>query len=165
MPTPLGATVRGLVAAAAGTAAMDLYWYARARSGGDTEGFLAWEFTTPEDWDKVSAPGQLGRRIVVGVTQKPLSARWASLTNNVMHWGYGVGAGIAYGIVAGSARRQRPMYGLLFGTAIWASSYVVLPLTKLYKPIWKYDPTTLAIDLGAHLVYGAVTGEVFAALV
>ena len=164
MPTPLGATLRGMLAGAVGTAAMDGYWYARARAGGSTASFLSWEFTAPQDWDKISAPGQLGRRLAEAVIQKPLDPRWTSTTNNVMHWGYGVGAGAVYGIVAGSLKRRRLVYGVLFGSAVWAASYVVLPLAGLYKPIWEYDPATLAIDLGAHVAYGVTAAGVFAAL-
>lgn len=42
--TPLRALARGLVAGAAGTAAMDLLLHARARrAGGAPDGLLAWE--------------------------------------------------------------------------------------------------------------------------
>lgn len=165
MTTPLGATLRGLVAGAAGTAAMDLYWYTRDRlQGGGGSNILTWEFNAEQDWDKVGAPAQMGRRLVEAVTQMPLLARWAPLTNNVTHWGYGVSWGALYGLTAGSLRRPRFAYGLLLGGAVWATSYVVLPVAKLYKPIWEYDAKTLAVDLGAHLVYGVATAAAFAAL-
>ena len=48
-------------------------------------------------------------------------------------------------------------HGLPFGATVWLNSYIVLPLAKLYEPIWKYDPRTLAKDLGDHLVYGIAT--------
>jgi hypothetical protein len=164
MPTPLGATVRGLVAGAVGTAAMDLYGYARARSNGETSSFIAWEFEAAEDWEKVSAPGQLGKRLIEAVTQQPLAARWAPLTNNVMHWGFGTGNAAAYGILVGSVHKARLWYGIPFGAAVWTFGYVVLPVAKLYKPIWEYDSRTLAIDLGAHLTYGLATAAAFALL-
>ena len=56
-----------------------------------------------------------------------------------MHWAYGTGSAALYGIVAGSLRRPRAVYGLPFGAAVWAASYVVLPEGGLYKPIWEYD--------------------------
>jgi hypothetical protein len=31
----------------------------------------------------------------------------------------------------------------------------------LYKPIWEYDPGTLAKDLSAHVVYGLGTSVAF----
>lgn len=46
------------------------------------------------------------------------------------------------------------MVGPLFGTAVWGSSYVSLPIGGLYKPIWEYGLGELAPDLGAHLVFG-----------
>jgi len=36
-----------------------------------------------------------------------------------------------------------------------ATGYVVLPLVKLYKPIWEYDGKTLAKDLSAYLTFGS----------
>ena len=52
-------------------------------------------------------------------------------------------------------------FGAPFGASVWASSYVVLPAAKLYRPIWEYDRRTLAKDLGAHLEYGLTTAAVF----
>jgi hypothetical protein len=78
-----------------------------------------------------------------------------------MHWGYGSSAGALYGILAGSARSRHARYGVPFGAAVWAAGYVVLPQAGLYKPIWEYDAKTLAVDLSAHLAYGAGTGTAF----
>jgi len=50
---------------------------------------------------------------------------------------------------------------LIFGVVVFANSYTVLPLAKLYKPVWEYDGPTLGKDLSAHLVYGVVTAEAF----
>lgn len=162
--TPLGAVVRGAAAGAIGTVAMDAFWYARHRLSGGTQELLSWEFGGPSDWDSVSAPAQVGRRMVEGFTQRPLDARWARLTNNVVHWSYGVGWGALFGIAGGSQRRLRPAEGPLLGLTVWGSGYVVLPLAGLYKPIWKYGIGELAPDLGAHLAYGSATAAAFALL-
>jgi hypothetical protein len=162
--TPIVAVARGVVAGAVGTMALDAYWYVRYRAGGGTTGPLRWEFVTEQDWDRISAPGRLGRKLIEGVTGKPLAPRWAPLVNNVMHWGYGVGSAAVYGVVAGSLRKPRPLYGVPFGVIVWLNGYAVLPLAHVYKPIWEYDATTLATDLGGHLVYGLATGATFAAL-
>ncbi|HEX3613213.1 MAG TPA: hypothetical protein VHU88_16105 [Sporichthyaceae bacterium] len=50
------------------------------------------------------------------------------------------------------------------GPTAWLGSYALLPLAKVYQPIWKYDARTLGKDLSAHLVFGAATGTAFAAL-
>jgi hypothetical protein len=64
-------------------------------------------------------------------------------------------------VLAGSLRRPRALYGVPFGVAVWANSYIVMPQTGLYKPIWEYDARTLAWDLSGHLAYGAGTGAAF----
>jgi hypothetical protein len=154
-PTPLGALVTGLVAGAVGTAAMDLVQFARYRRGGGEDRLLAWEFSAGlKDWEQAPAPAQLGRRVVEGVLQRELPAERAPLTNNLMHWGYGIAWGGLFGLVAGSLRAPKVRHGLALGATAWAAGYVLLPLAGLYRPIWEYDAKVLAKDLGDHLVYG-----------
>jgi uncharacterized membrane protein YagU involved in acid resistance len=71
-----------------------------------------------------------------------------------MHWGYGMAWGGLFGLVAGSLRAPRIRHGLVLGASVWTASYVLLPLAKLYRPIWEYDAKVLAKDLGDHLVFG-----------
>jgi len=73
-------------------------------------------------------------------------------------------AGAPYGLLVGSLRRPRPIYGAAFGAGVWAASYAVLPAAGLYKPITEYDKLTLAKDLATHLVYGTTTAAVFNAV-
>ena len=163
--SPLGAAVRGLVAGAVGTIAMDLVWYRRYKRGGGESHFLEWEFSAGmTDWQSAPAPARLGKRLYEGVFQRELPPERAGFTNNVMHWGYGMTWGSVYGIVVGSLRRPSVIYGLPFGAVVWATSYVVLPVAKLYKPIWEYDAPTLLKDLTAHLAYGSGTSAAFALL-
>ncbi|MCO8270162.1 hypothetical protein M1L60_06095 [Actinoplanes sp. TRM 88003] len=52
--TPLGAVIRGLVAGAVGTLAMDTLLYWRYRRGGGKDSFRTWEFSsTVRTWDDV----------------------------------------------------------------------------------------------------------------
>jgi len=160
--SPLGVVSRGLVAGAVGTAAMDLLMYARYRRGGGDQALLEWELAAGlSDWDDAPAPALVGKRVVEGLFDVELAPQWARLTNNVTHWAYGVMWGAQYGIVAGSARVPHTWYGLALGTVAWGSGYVVLPLAKLYQPIWEYDAATLAKDYSAHLLYGAAAGLAF----
>jgi len=144
---------------------MDLLLYARYRRGGGDQGFPDWELAAGlSSWDDAPAPALVGKRVVEGLFQVELSPRWARLTNNVTHWAYGIMWGGQYGIVAGSAPVARAWYGLVLGTAAWGSGYVVLPLAKLYEPIWEYDARTLLEDYSAHLLFGAATGLTFRVL-
>jgi hypothetical protein len=156
--TPLGAILRGLLAGAAGTAAMDTLLFSRFRRSGGDQGFAAWETSDGlSAWEEAPAPAQVGKRLVEGLFQVELPPERARLVNNVTHWAYGMLGGAQLGVVAGSLPRLRVAYGLPFGASVWSAGYVVLPAAKLYKPIWEYDRRTLAKDLSAHLVYGLAT--------
>ena len=163
--TPLGAVLRGVVAGLAGVVAMDAVLYARYRRGGGAHGPIRWDFGGPNRWDDISAPGTLGKHLYEGFTQRPLAAKRARLTNNLMHWGYGAAWGGIYGLVIGSMGRRRlsgsTLTGPLFGVAVWGASYVILPAAGLYKPIWKYDSETLLKDLRPHLAFGTAVDLVF----
>jgi hypothetical protein len=154
----------GLVAGAAGTAAMDLVLYSRYRRGGGKDSIWKWESAeTVKNWDAASAPGQVGQKIEALFIHHPPPDRWARSTTNVVHWATGAGWGLQYGLVAEKSRHRWLLLASL-GPAAWLSSYATLPLVKIYKPIWDYDAKTLSEDLSAHVVYGLVTGATFAAL-
>jgi hypothetical protein len=158
---PLTAVAAGLLAGAVGTVCLDAVQYLKYRRAGGTDSPAAWEFAPVENWETAPDPGQVAKRVIEGFTQRKLPDRSAWLISTIAHWGYGSAAGAAYGIVAGSLPRPHPRYGLLLGTALFASDYIALPVAGLYKPIWEYDAKTLAWDLGAHLAYGAGTGTTF----
>ena len=150
--------MRGLVAGAVGTAAMDVLLFARYRRGGGTIPFPQWEFSSGiKNWEDAPAPAHVGKRLVEGLFEIELPAQRAALVNNVTHWGFGIVSGGGYGLVVGSLPKAPVAYGLAFGAGVWTGGYVVLPAAKLYEPIWRYDVKTLANDLSAHLVYGFVT--------
>jgi hypothetical protein len=159
--TPLAAVVAGLAAGAVGTVCLDTVQYLRHRREGGSKSPLAWEFGPVDGWENAPAPGKLAKREIEGFTQRELPDSWAWPVSTAMHWGYGSSAAALYGILVGSARNPSPVYGLPFGAAVCAASYVVLPKAGLYEPIWKYDTTTLAWDLSGHLAYGAGTGAAF----
>ena len=70
-----------------------------------------------------------------------------------MHWATGIGWGVLYGALASTTSRLPWARALALGPAVWLSGYVVLPLAKVYKPIWEYDARTLRHDLvRAHRV-------------
>jgi hypothetical protein len=159
--TPLAAVAGGILAGVVGTVCLDAVQYLKYRRSGGTEDPLAWEFAPIDSWDKAPAPGQVAKRVIEGFTHRELPDRWAFPVSTVMHWAYGSSAAAGYGIVAGSLRKPRPVYGLPFGAIVWITGYVVLPEAGLYKPIWEYDAKTLAWDLAGHLSYGAGTGTAF----
>ena len=156
--------MRGAVAGAVGTATMDLVWFTRYKRGGGTQSLPEWELSSGLTWETAPAPAQVGKRLAEGILRRELPEGSAPLVNNAVHWGTGVMWGAVYGIVVGPRPRRRISYGLAYGPFVCLTSYVVLPLAKLYKPIWQYDAKTLAQDFSAHLGYGLGTSVSFAAL-
>jgi hypothetical protein len=155
----------GVLAGAVGTAAMDLVLYRRYLREGGKDSVYRWEFAGGvTSWENASAPGRLGQKVERFVTGRPPPDEWARPTTNLVHWATGLGWGLQYGALAGRtyARPWIRIVGL--GPAAWLASYAVLPLAKVYQPIWKYDARTLGRDLSAHLVFGVATGATFAAL-
>jgi hypothetical protein len=70
--TPLAAVLGGLLAGAVGTACMDAVRYVRHRRAGGEESPLAWEFAPVDSWEKAPEPGQVGKRLIEGLTQREL---------------------------------------------------------------------------------------------
>jgi hypothetical protein len=155
----------GAVAGAVGTAAMDLLLYRRYRRDGGKEPFERWELAAGvTGWDEASAPGKIGQKLERLVTGRPPPDRWARTTTNVVHWATGIGCGVQYGALAGRTSRHPWLRALALGPVVWLAGYALLPLAGVYKPIWEYDARTLGKDLSAHLVFGATTSAVCAAL-
>lgn len=155
-----GKVLRGAIAGAVGTLAMDLVWYSRYKRGGGTDRFVDWEFSAgTEDYEHAAAPAQVGKRIFEGVTGSTLAPSTAATMNNVVHWATGAGWGKLHGLVIGSVPLAPA--GVTTGTVAWATSYAALAPMGLYKPMWEYDLKTLWKDLSAHLVYGLATAAAY----
>jgi hypothetical protein len=155
----------GARAGAAGTVAMDLLLYGRYRRGGGADSLWRWEFARGvTSWNQASAPGRVGQQVERFATGQEPPDAWARPTTNLVHWATGIGWGVQYGALASITSRLPYLRALALGPSAWLASYVILPLAKVYKPIWEYDARTLGDDLSAHLVYGTATSAAFAAL-
>lgn len=137
--TPLGATLGGLVAGAAGTGVMTAAQTAYMKAMGS---------------ESSSTPAEVGKRIIRGVLHREVDEARTNQLNNAMHWLYGTSWGAVYGIVAGGRQPRALWGGLLFGLGVWGASLVELPAMQLAPPVWEYSPASIAPDLGFHLVYG-----------
>lgn len=167
--TPLGAVARGVVAGMIGTAAMTAWQEismklqssgVNASSAGEAE-----PPSPPRDpWEQASAPAKVARRFLEGVFDERVPPERIGLLTNAMHWGYGIGWGVAYGLIQGTSPGPALRRGVLFGTAVWAMSYVTLVPMGFYQPPWKYSPQELAMDISYHLAYGAGLGVGYAAV-
>jgi len=116
---PLRAIGRGLARRCHRHDRHDLVWYVRYRRGGGKSDFLSWEFSVGLDRGQGVGAGEVGKLRTRRFTHQELPARYAALTNNVMHWLYGVGWGGLFGCpLARSALprlRQGPLLGACSG--------------------------------------------------
>jgi hypothetical protein len=155
----------GAISGAVGTGAMDLVWYRRFRKGGGDQGFYAWETgKSIKGWDEVSDPGKVRELIARKAVGHVPDDHWARSATNFVHWAAGVMWGAQFGLLTSVSPRHRQQLDLVVGPTAWLSSYTILPLLKVYKPIWQYDLRTLEKDLSAHLTFGTVTALTFALL-
>lgn len=152
--------IRGALSGAAGTAAMDLAQYGRYRAGGGDQPFKQYEFQGVSDWEHAPAPAQVGRRAAKAFLGLNLADHRANPVNNFVHWSYGIAWGAAAGALSAATGRGGARWGPVFGTTVWLSDYVTLPLLGLYEPIWRYDLETLGRDWVDHVVYGTATATV-----
>ena len=156
--TLLTGTLVGLT----GTIAMDLLWY--RRDGAKVGSFPSWEFSTGADsFDDVGAPAKVARRLASAFHQQ-IPDRHAGVANDVVHWATGLGWGLFAAGLAYLSPLPPVAAGVTAGISAFATSYAVLPLLRIYDPIWEYDAPTLWKDLSAHLVYGSASGLALAAV-
>lgn len=147
--SPLGALGRGLVAGAAGTAALTVSQLVAAKITG----------TEPP-----AAAGVVGKRVLEGVFLRQVPDQQQPAINQVVHWSYGTAWGGLYGIVQATLRWPPPVHGLMFGSLVGGVGTALLPTLQLMPPPWKVPPATLGVNTFHHLVYGVTTAAVFHAL-
>jgi hypothetical protein len=152
-----------MFAGAVGTGAMDALLYRRYRRGGGSEQPFEWEFSSGvKTWEDVSSPGLVGKDVLQRLRGREVPQEWARSAQNTVHWATGVGWCIPLALLVTERKRTAWICGLSIGPIAWATSYIVLPFAKIYKPIWDYDAKTLADDFSAHLLYGATIGTLLA---
>jgi hypothetical protein len=155
-----GAIVRGLLAGFVGTAAMTAYQLAVAKARG-----LPLDTPVPRTWADAPAPAQVVKKAAEAVGHgREVTKKQVPLITNLMHWGYGIWWGTAYGVAARSLDADPVTAGPLLGVGLWTTSYAELVPLGIYKKPWEYPPQELALDLSYHLVYGVAVAGAYKAL-
>ncbi|MUL41156.1 hypothetical protein FZ103_08175 [Streptomonospora sp. PA3] len=134
---------RGLLAGAAGTAAMTVSstLEAKLRERGSS--------TTPAD----------AAETVLGV--RPRGEQDEERFSNLVHWGYGTLWGAARGLIGLGSGTRGLRAGALHLLSVWGAEQVVLPATGASPPGWKWGAREVAVDLLHHTVYAAATGAAY----
>jgi hypothetical protein len=155
--TPLAAVARGMLAGAAGTAAMTGWQALAARLQAPQSGTGRDDDAEGDQsvWERAPTPAPVARRIAEGLFDVHPPAKLIPALTHAMHWTYGIGWGGLYGLLRDPARSRGLREGAAFGVAVWSVSYAQLVPMGLYQPPWRYPPKDVALDLSYHLVYGA----------
>lgn len=130
---------RGVAAGAGATVAMTAYQVAVMKLRGQ---------------EGSTAPGQVLKRLLEGVTGREIPDERMGLLNNVGHFAYGTSWGIPYAL-AGEMLPGGPIErGVEAGAVVWGTSLIELPLLDIAPPVWEQPPLEVALDASYHLVYG-----------
>ena len=83
-----------------------------------------------------------------------------------MHYAFGAGAGLGYGLLRAAAHRTPPaLLGSAWGLAIWITSYQGwIPALGLARAESERRPAQRVVPVLSHLVFGIATAYAFEAL-
>jgi hypothetical protein len=132
--------VRGVLAGAAGTAAMTLAYRTEHRLRPTVKGQL--------DYDDSLVPGE----IVASVLHLPsVTDREEAELGTMLRWGYGSAFG-TYHVLLRRAMPE-PWATLIFGGTLMSATFSLFPLLGRTPPPWRWPPDVLATSVGTHVVY------------
>ncbi len=131
---------KGILAGLAGTAAMTVSSTIEAKLRGRA-------FST--------APAEAAAK-ALGIAEFS-SPEAKSRFSNLVHWGYGTGWGVLYGLLRGTGLPSKTVTPAHFAT-VWGSALVTLPKLDVAPPITMWAREDVAIDVWHHLVYSVTTG-------
>jgi uncharacterized membrane protein YagU involved in acid resistance len=80
------------------------------------------------------------------------------LTDQALHLGYGATLGVAYAMATRGRSKHVVARGIVYGLATWfGGSWLLLPLLRAKQAAWRKRVSENAVDLIAHLTFGAAT--------
>jgi uncharacterized membrane protein YagU involved in acid resistance len=95
-----------------------------------------------------------------GVSRE-LSPDMRSAATLLAHFGYGGAAGTLYKLISDKVPAPPIAKGVAFGLLVWGASYLgLLPGAGILKVATRHPARRNALMIGAHVVWGAVTGAV-----
>jgi hypothetical protein len=159
-PSLSGSIGRGIVAGAVGTAVMTGLQLAVRKARGERL-----DTPVPRTWADAPAPAQVVKKAAEAVGHgRDVTKKHVPLITNLMHWGYGLWWGTAYGLTARATNPNPVAAGPVLGIGVWTAAYAELVPLGVYKKPWEYPPQELALDLSYHLAYGLAVAGAYKAL-
>ncbi|MDX6472489.1 MAG: hypothetical protein QOK22_1305 [Gaiellaceae bacterium] len=155
-----GSIGRGLAAGAVGTAVMTGLQLAVRKTRGEPL-----RTRVPRTWAEAPAPAQVVKKAAEAVGHgRDVTKKDVPRITNLMHWGYGLWWGTAYGVAARSRGSNPAAGGAVLALGVWTAEYAELVPLGISKKPWDVPPRELALDLAYHLSYGLAVAGAYAAL-
>ncbi len=139
----IGVVGRGLAAGAVGTAALTLAERAEMALTGR---------------EPSTVPGQVGARLT-GQDARPDSNAVKRL-NPFVHWGHGIGLGVARAMLEGAGRRRAT---LVFLPMVWAGDATLYRVLGIAPSPWRWSRQDLVTDLFGKAILAGVTSAAYIA--
>lgn len=100
-------------------------------------------------------------RLAQQLTPRTLSTEEKLKIQDGIHYAFGAGTGVAYGVVSEAVPALRTGLGLPLGVAVWAGAHAAaLPAPGLTPPITQLPASVTVWELGSHLVFGVTVDVV-----
>jgi len=88
-----------------------------------------------------------------------------TIATGILHFGIGALGGASYSVAARLVPAPGVARGIGFGLLVWLTGYMGwLPALGIFQPATKHPAQRNALMITAHVVWGSVTGLLFAAL-
>jgi hypothetical protein len=114
-----------------------------------------------------TAPTQVVDRVEEVFTQEGFSPVTQRVLAAVAHVGYGVGIGVALGLLRREpdGKNVEAAVGSSLGILAWGAGWASwLPLTGVHSPPWKQQTPKVLLPVIDHAVFGAAWGLIFSVL-
>ena len=114
-----------------------------------------------------TAPTQVVDRVEEVFVPDGLSPPARRVLAAVAHTAYGIGAGVAFGLLRREVggKGEEAAVGSSLGMLAWGAGWASwLPLTGVHSPPWEQRTPKVLLPALDHAVYGAVWGLIFRAL-
>ena len=110
------------------------------------------------DEDATVRSASIAYRAVTGEEPDAATRRWLG---SGMHYAFGAGVGVLYGLIATRAPWIRRAHGTVYGTLVWAiADEGIMPALGLSRGPRQLSTGVLAYGVAGHLVFGATLESV-----
>jgi hypothetical protein len=100
-------------------------------------------------------PAVLADRVARRLGRGPLTRQAKLRIQNAVHYGTGVMAGAAYGLLAEAFPSVTAGSGTAAGVAVYAAGHgTTLPLLRVQEPPWRLPRAAVVWELTSHLLFG-----------